>query len=147
MSGYTSSLLDGIAGLLAEAGIGVWRPDGVIGAGETGIFRAVMPDTPDRALCLTAYPVTDDDTTDAITGVQARMRAGPAVDDIDDLADDVFDLLHNRQHYMVGGVGGIHVSLSWRQSQAWIGQDTRGRLELAANYYFRTVRSGTYLID
>ncbi|MFG2963585.1 minor capsid protein [Streptomyces sp. NPDC048288] len=144
MTGYTSSLLDGIASLLAGAGVGAWRPDDVIGPGETGIYRAVMPDTPDRALCLTAYPVTDDDTTDAITGVQVRMRAGPAADGVDDLADVVFDLLHNRQHYEVGG---IHVALSWRQSQAWIGQDTKGRLELAANYYFRTVRSGTYLID
>jgi hypothetical protein len=142
---YTSNLLDGIAGLLAEAGVGVFRPDGMVGADETGIFRAVMPDQPDRALGLTAYPVEDSEHTDAITGVQIRMRAGPGdVDAIDDLADAVFDALHNRQHYEVGGV---HVALSWRQSQAWIGQDTHGRMELTSNFYFRTVRSGSHLID
>ncbi|MEU9921869.1 minor capsid protein [Streptomyces griseoluteus] len=145
MSGYTSSLLDGIASLLAEAGVGAWRPDGVLQDGETGIFRATMPDAPDQALALTAYPVTDDDTTDAITGVQVRMRASPDdVDAIDDMADLVFDALHNRQHWKAGGV---HVALSWRESQAWIGQDTHGRMELTANYYFRTTRSGSHLID
>ncbi|MCG7203954.1 minor capsid protein [Streptomyces arenae] len=144
MSAYTSSLLDGIAALLSNAGVASWRPDEVIGPGETGIFRAVMPDSPDRALCLTAYPVADDDTTNALTGVQVRIRAGQDVDEVDDLADAVFDQLHNRQHYALNG---IHVVLSWRQSQAWIGQDTKGRMELTSNYYFRTVRSGTYLID
>ncbi|MFD4788799.1 minor capsid protein [Streptomyces sp. NPDC058459] len=145
MSGYTSSLLDGIAGLLAEADIGVWRPDSVLQDGEVGIFRATMPDSPDRALALTAYPVTDDDTANAITGVQVRMRAGPdGVDAIDDMADVVFDVLHNRRHFEVGGV---HVALSWRNSQGWIGQDSQGRMELTANYYFRTTRSGSHLID
>ncbi|MFJ6566221.1 minor capsid protein [Streptomyces sp. NPDC091292] len=144
MSGYTSSLLDGIAGLLAEAGVGVFRPGGAIGDGETGIFRAVMPDQPDRAIGLTAYPVEDTDLTDAITGVQIRMRAGRDPDAIDDMADALWDALHNRQHYELGG---IHVALSWRQSQAWIGQDAHGRMELTSNFYFRTTRPGSHLID
>lgn len=144
MSGYTSNLLDGIAGLLAEAGVGVWRPDDVIEDPDTGIFRGVMPDKPDRALGLTAYPVEDTDLTDAITGVQIRMRTGRDPDAIDDLADSVWGVLHNRRQYRVGD---IYVALSWRQSQAWIGQDTQGRMELTANFYFRTVRSGSHLID
>jgi hypothetical protein len=141
---YTSSLLDGIAGLLDEAGVGVFRPDAVVSDPDTGIFRGVMPDAPERALGLTAYPVEDTDLTDAITGVQIRMRAGRNPDAIDDLADAVFAALHNRQHYELGG---IHVALSWRQSQAWIGQDAHGRMELTSNFYFRTVRSGPHLID
>lgn len=144
MSGYTSSLLDGIAGLLAEAGVGVFRPDGVVSDPDTGIFRGVMPDLPERALGLTAYPVEDSDLTDAVTGVQVRMRAGRDPDAIDDLADAVFDALHNRRHYRLGSV---IVALSWRQSQAWIGQDARQRMELTSNYYFRTTRSGPHLID
>ena len=144
MSGYTSSLLDGIAGLLAEADIGVFTPDTVIENPETGIFRGVMPDQPDRAIALTAYPVEDTDQPNAITGVQIRMRAGRDPDAIDDMADAVKDLLHNRRYY---DCGSVRVVLSWRQSQAWIGQDAHGRMELTANFYFRTVRSGTYLID
>jgi hypothetical protein len=142
---YTSSLLDGIGGLLEGAAVGIFDPDTVIGPDQTGIFRGVMPDEPDRAIGLTAYPVEDTDLPDAITGVQIRMRAGPSdVDAIDDMADAVFNALHNRQHYKADG---IHVALSWRESQAWIGQDTHGRMELTANYYFRTTRSGAHLID
>lgn len=144
MSGYTSQLLDGIAGLLADAGVGLWQPDGVIDNPDTGIFRGVMPDQPERALGLTAYPVEDTDLTDTITGVQIRMRAGRDPDAIDDMADEVWNALHNRRHYVINGVP---VALSWRQSQAWIGQDAHGRMELTANYYFRTTRAGTYLID
>lgn len=144
MSGYTNSLLDGIAGLLEVAGIGLFRPDQVIEDPDTGIFRGVVPDTPERAIGITAYPVEDTDLTDAITGVQFRMRAGRAPDAIDDMADAVFDALHNRRHYVVNGVS---IVLSWRQSQAWIGQDAHGRMELTSNFYFRTDRPGTYLID
>ena len=144
MSGYTSSLLDGIAGLLEEAGVGVFRPDDVVTDPDTGLFRGVMPDTPERAIGITAYPVEDTDRTDTTIGVQLRMRAGRGPDAVDDLADAVRDALHMRRHYVVGG---ISVVLSWRESQAWIGQDAHGRMELTSNYYFRTSRAGTYLID
>ncbi|MFF8408978.1 minor capsid protein [Streptomyces omiyaensis] len=144
MSGYTSSLLDGLGVLIDGAGIAVWRPDGVIGPAETGLYDAVVPPEPDRAIGMTAYPVEDTDLTDAITGVQFRLRAGRNPADVRDLADALFDLLHNRQHYRLGD---IHVALSWRQSQAWIGQDDHGRMELTSNFYLRTTRSGTYLND
>jgi hypothetical protein len=144
VSGYTSSLLDGIAGVLVTAGVGIFQPDTVITDPDTGIFRGVMPDSPDRAIGLTAYPVEDSDLTDAATGVQFRMRTGRDPDAIDDMADAVFNAFHNRQHYEINGV---HVALSWRQSQAWIGQDAHGRMELTSNFYFRTTRSGAFLID
>ncbi|MFE5591443.1 minor capsid protein [Streptomyces sp. NPDC056549] len=144
MSGYTASLLDGLGVLIDGAGIAVWRPDGVIGPAEIGLYSAVVPAEPDRAIGMTAYPVEDTDLTDAITGVQLRIRAGRNPGDVLDLADALFGLLHNRQHYELGG---IHVALSWRQSQAWIGQDDHGRMELTSNYYLRTTRPGTYLID
>ncbi|MGY0023757.1 minor capsid protein [Streptomyces sp. YJ-C3] len=144
MSGYTSTLLDGIAVLLADAGAGVFRPDGAIADEETGIYRAVIPAAPDRALGLTAYPVEDTHLTDATTGVQIRMRAGRDPDAVDDLADAVFNVLHGRENY---DAGGVFVELSWRQSQAWIGQDEHGRMELTSNYYLRTTRPGPHQQD
>lgn len=141
---YTNSLLNGIAQLLDDAEAGTFDDTRVLTADETGIFRAVMPDQPDRAIAITDYPVEDTDLTDAITGVQFRLRAGRDPDAIGDMQDVVFNTFHNRRHYEINGV---HIALSWRQSQAWIGQDAHGRMELAANYYFRTARSGTYLID
>lgn len=134
---YTNSLIEGLAGLIADAGIAVYRPDGVYVDGETGITEAVMPDTPDRIVCLTPYPVEDGALTDTVTGVQARLRAGRDPRDVNALSDDLFGLLHGLQQTTVGGV---YVALAWRQSEAWIGQDTKGRMEKTANYYLRTTR-------
>jgi hypothetical protein len=137
-------LLTGIAVLLDAEGLGTYSPDDVLPDDATAIVLARVPDTPDRVICLTPYPVADDDTANAITGIQVRMRAGTDPTALVQLGNDLFGLLHNRQHYTAGTA---RVQLSWRQSQAWIGQDDRGRMELTANFYFRTTRSGPYLID
>ncbi|MGW7198453.1 minor capsid protein [Streptomyces chryseus] len=142
--GYTSDLLGGLAALLDGASLATYRPSGVYTAPETGITFSVMPDAPDRAMCLTSYVVKDSDLTDAITGVQIRMRAGRDPRAVADLADGLFDLLHNRRGLVLGGV---HVALIWRQSQALMGQDANGRMELAANYYARTTRSAPHLYE
>lgn len=139
---YTVDLAEGLADLLAAGSLAVYRPDGLYGPGETGIYLGVSPPEPDRAVTLTAYPVEDSDLTDAVTGVQVRLRAGRDTRDVDTLADALFGLLHNRSGYRVRG---IYVALSWRQSQAWIGQDTHGRMELSANYYLRTTRTAPHL--
>jgi hypothetical protein len=146
MSGETHDvdLLQGVAELLAAAGIGVYNPSGPLPAGATGLVLGRMPDGPDRAIALNPYPVADDDSTDSVTGIQARMRTGTDITALVQLANDVFNVLHNRRDYRVRGV---QVEVSWRNSQAWIGQDARGRMELTGNYYFRTVRSGPHLID
>ncbi|MBT2509895.1 hypothetical protein J7I98_29340 [Streptomyces sp. ISL-98] len=142
--GYTSDLLGGLATLVEGTGLAMYRPDGIYAATETGITFTVMPDEPDRVLCLTAYPVEDTDLTDATTGIQIRMRAGRDPRDLDAIADALFDLLHNRRGLVLGGV---HVALIWRQSQALMGQDQHGRMELAANFYARTTRPSPHLYE
>ncbi|MEU9640946.1 minor capsid protein [Streptomyces sp. NPDC048188] len=141
---HDADLFRGVAELLDTEGVGTYDPDAVLPADVTGIVLGKVPDGPDRVLGLTPYPVADDDSTDSVTGIQARMRWGTDAAGLVQLADDVFNVLHNRRSYTVRGVW---VEISWRQSQAWIGQDTRGRMELVANYYLRTVRSGPHLID
>lgn len=142
---FTRALVDGLAALLQEAGLGKYRPNGAaFAAGDTAIVAGVMPEAPDRVLLLTPYTVEDTDLPDGITGVQIRMRAGPDPREVGDLADDVFDRLHNRRHYQLGSV---HVALSWRESQAPLGQDLHGRHELTSNYYLRASRPGTNLYE
>ncbi|AZM46567.1 hypothetical protein DMB38_12755 [Streptomyces sp. WAC 06738] len=142
--GYTSDLLRGLAALIADAGHGVYDPDGTYGPDQTGITIAVVPDSPDKIICLTPYPVEDTGQTDVITAVQIRLRAGRDPTVLEDLADEIRDLLHGREHYQLGGV---RVALSWRASQVPIGQDTHGRTELTANYYLRATRPGPNLTD
>ncbi|MFG2277515.1 minor capsid protein [Streptomyces asoensis] len=146
MSGEThdADLLQGVAELLALEGIGLYSPTTALPADATGIVLGRVPDGPDRVIGLTPYPVADDDSTDSVTGIQARLRAGTNALDVVQLANDVFTALHNRRSY---DAHGVRVEISWRNSQAWIGQDSRGREELTSNYYFRTVRPGAHLND
>ncbi|MGX1116410.1 hypothetical protein RKD37_001773 [Streptomyces ambofaciens] len=139
---HDADLFRGVAELLDAQGVGTYDPDAVLPADVTGIVLGKVPDGPDRVLGLTPYPVADDDSTDSVTGIQARMRWGTDAAGLVTLADDVFNVLHNRRSYTARGVW---VEISWRNSQAWIGQDTRGRMELVGNYYFRTVRTGPHL--
>ena len=141
---HDADLLQGVAELLALEGVGVYLPSAALPADATGIVLGRVTDGPDRVIGLTPYPVADDDSTDSVTGIQARMRAGVNPLDVVQLANDVFTALHNRRSY---DAHGVRVEISWRNSQAWIGQDSRGREELTSNYYFRTVRSGIRLND
>ncbi|MBP5930194.1 hypothetical protein F3K39_19200 [Streptomyces sp. LBUM 1479] len=144
MSTHDADLLQGVAELLNAEDVGTYNPSGVLPTGATGIVLGKMPDGPDLAIGLTPYPVFDDNSTDSVTGVQARMRAGTDPVAVVQLANDVFTVLHNRRSY---NARSVRVEISWRNSQAWIGQDTHGRMELVANYYFRTIRSGPHLTD
>ncbi|QRV28817.1 hypothetical protein I6J39_16985 [Streptomyces californicus] len=134
---YTVDLLQGLAELMAGGGLGVYRPDAPIRPGETPIILGAMPEEPARVYALTPYPVEDTDTTDAITAVQIRYRAGPDLREVWALADGAFRLLHERRSYRLRSV---YVALSWRESAGPMGQDTHGRHELTSNFYFRTTR-------
>lgn len=142
---WTTDLLDGLARLIAGAGVGVYRDTGIYTTGEVGITVTAVPDQPDQIIAITPYDVdSTSGTTDVVQGVQFRFRAGPDPRVVIDREDVVFELLHGREHTEVGGV---HVALTWRQSSAWIGKDPRGRNELTANYYLRAVRPAPLLIE
>lgn len=142
---YTGDLVDGIAQLLQLADIAVYRPTGpAYTAAETGITVSTIPDAPNRLICLTPYMVDDSDLTDAIVGVQVRMRAGTNPLDLLALADAVFDQLHNRRNSVFGETS---VALMWRQSEAPMGQDAHGRDERTANYYAQVSRPGAHLYE
>ncbi|MGC5343645.1 minor capsid protein [Streptomyces sp. DT171] len=135
---YTADLIEGLADLLAGQGLGTYGPpDEPYPTKGTAIVLGVMPAQPDRVLCLTPYPIEDTGGPEAITAVQVRVRAGRDPRAVYNLADEVFDVLDGREHYRLRGVP---VSLSWRQSEASLGLDSSGRMELTANYYFRTLR-------
>jgi hypothetical protein len=141
---WTNQLVTGLAELIAGAGLGTWRETGVYTDAETGITIAVVPATPDRIICLTPYPIEDGPLTAGITAVQLRCRAGRDPRDVQAMADELRDLLHNRQHTTVGD---IHCELIWRQSQAWIGLDSADRQEITANYYVRAANPSAHLDD
>lgn len=140
---YTGDLLDGLAQYLAAAGVGVYRADGVFAATDTAIVVGVMPSAPDRVVCLTAYPVTDDAAlTDTTTGVQVRTRTGPDPRTTDALDDAAFDVL---QGASLLAFGAAQVRLITRVSGAPMGADAAGRIERSSNYYVRANRPALHL--
>ncbi|WP_369377661.1 minor capsid protein [Streptomyces sp. cg36] len=140
---YTVDLLDGLALLLAEHGLGVYRPDGVYAPGETAITIAATPPAPDRVICLSAYPVTESPVlTDTTTGVQVRTRTSSDPREVDALDDQVHALLHGSGPHTFGAVP---VQLVYRVSAAPIGADASGRWERTSNYYARAHRAGPNL--
>ncbi|PSJ29826.1 hypothetical protein B7P34_04765 [Streptosporangium nondiastaticum] len=140
---YTTDLLDGLARLLHEQGVGTYRPEGVYLPGETAITVAVMPPAPDRAICLSAYAVADSPVlTDTTTGVQVRTRAGADPREVDALDDAVYELVHASGPHLFGSV---RVQLITRASGAPIGADSSGRMERTSNYYARAHRRAPHL--
>ncbi|MFF2014003.1 minor capsid protein [Streptomyces sp. NPDC058195] len=136
---YTTELVEGLAELLAELGLGRYGPpDEPYPATGTAIVLGVMPAAPDRVICLTPYVIEDTGGTDAITAVQVRMRAGRDPRDVYAVADAVYAALHGRERVTLRSVP---VALMWRQSETSLGLDANGRMEISANYYARTTRA------
>lgn len=135
--GYTRDLVTGIAALLADAGLGVYDPDGIYSEGMQAITYGAMPEEPTRVICLTTYQVEDTGLPDVITGMQVRMREGLDPNAVLDLADLVRDELHGRERLKFGAT---NVGLIWRESEGPMGQDPHGREEISATYYIRATR-------
>lgn len=140
----TSDLLEGIAWQLHNAGIGVYRPDGVYAAGDIGIVLKVVPVAPDRVIVLNTYTPGNTDHPDQPLGtvaVQMRFRGRPNKPlDTDDTKDAAFNLLQGQEQYRYGTVQALAVT---RFSSMPMGQDTSKRLEHIDNYYVETETPAT----
>ncbi|GGO54109.1 minor capsid protein [Streptomyces lasiicapitis] len=128
----TAEVIDSLARLLTEQYVAVYRPDGVYAAGETAITDTVMPEQPNRVVCLTVYGVEESAAlTDCAFAVQVRTRAGPDPREVAALDEDVFTVLHGLRHLALPTA---RITLARRVSTAPLGADTVGRLERTSNY-------------
>jgi hypothetical protein len=136
---FTADLLDGLAQMLADAGVGVWRPTGAYAAAERAIVIGAMPPEPDAVIVLASFPVDDDPSlSDSVVGVQVRCRGLHAASAATDSADAVFDLWHGAAHLSAGGV---RIVQALRQSSATPFLDeTARRWETSDNYYLSVHR-------
>lgn len=137
-------LLTGIAQMIGTSGIGVYNPSGVYAATDTGIIFKNMPAKPDRAIVLTAVPLTD--MTMIPVGkmlVQVRTRGLPNNPlDVDDLGDAVFDLLHGVTNTTMGST---HIIQCLRNSSVPMGVDGNQRWERVDHFYIDMDYPGTPL--
>lgn len=137
MSGFQTNFVVGFAALLSSAGVGTWRSDGsAYLASETAIFLKVMLSSPDNAICLTAYPISDAPTlADSVIGLQVMTRAAGQdprmVDDLADLAFDQLQALHD-----VTLSTGVRVEGEvGRRSSVSLGQDDLKRWGRVDNFH------------
>lgn len=131
---FTTDVLEGVAQWLSSAGIGTWRSTGVYTADETGIVLRAQPQTPDRVLTLSTYSLSDDPSlSDSVVGLQVITRWGggdPRPND--DLADQVFDLLHGATQVDLST--GLRVVQALHRSGTSLGQDANQRWRTSSNY-------------
>lgn len=144
---WTETLLTGLAEMLHDAGVGRWEsdPEAPIADGATpAIVLIVLPEQPERLICLTDYPVTDTPgLSEAIVGVQVRVRGGRNPLTASAPRDGVYAALHGRQAFVLGADTDYPVTVShiYRQSAAPIGPDSQGRQERVENYYVHVNRA------
>lgn len=142
---WTVDLVTGVAEMLAAAEVGAWRPTGTYVDGETAIVLGPPPQSPERAVALTSYPVSDDaELSDVVVGLQVRFRGSRDPRDVDDLADAVYEVLHGARGLVLGGV---HTAQIYRQSALPLGLDGNARPERADNYYLQAARPTAWRTD
>jgi hypothetical protein len=143
---FQADLLIGFAQLLAAAGLGTWTPSAGYPAGATGIVLDDTPETLDRAIQLSSYPVTEDTTFggDDI-GLQVIVRWGGA-DPLPSrrLDEQIFQALHGRSHFTLPT--GLRITSCSRRSAASLGKDGSKRWSRSANYYVHVHHPSTYRV-
>lgn len=132
--GFTTDLMTGLALNLQAADIGTWRANGAYQAAETGIVLRVLPDQPDRVICLATYGVNDAPVEGMDTiGLQVRTRwEGVDPRDGDNLADDIFEHWHSAHDVTLPG--GVFVKQILRRSAVSGGIAGTGSLDGARRW-------------
>lgn len=130
-------LCTGLAQMLNDNGVGVYKPAGGYVPTDTAIFIKNLGESPDRAIAITAYATVDDPKINNTKfRVQFWTRGVPNNSlDVDDVADAIFLLLQGMEHVQFGTV---HVVQALRVSSSSLGTDTNSRTERSDNYEFDT---------
>lgn len=134
----TTDLLNGIAQMLADAGVVTRRTDGSdFTDGETALSFKNLPATPDRVVVLSPFGAHSDQPqiTLGTQPIQVRCRGTSDPWDVEDLADAAFDVLHGAANLTFGSV---HVVQILRVNSIPLGMDEQDQ---------RWQRSDNYDID
>lgn len=134
---WLNDLRKGVAVATAaeSGGVLTFLSTGTYPAGQVGIYGMLMPPTPDEAVALHLYPLTDD--LEVVVGVQFKYRAATE-DRLGVIEECLFDSWRQRGADTLNGVSMILCSWS---SGAALGQDSNGRLTRTANFYMTAHRA------
>lgn len=126
-----TTLIRGIAALIAESGAGVWSTTTAYAASQVGIYDGTIPEDTIEGIGLAAYPVDDPVHSTSTIGVQVTFRSTSKAA-LRDRAETVFDALHA----MWGrDLGTLRLEHLLRRSSADLGIDEQGAFRRTDNYY------------
>lgn len=130
--------------LASAAGGSVGKWGGPFALTDVGIVDGSLPSTPDNALALGSYSLSDDPTnSDSLIGLQITARAkGQDPRGTERLTGKVYDQLHGLTNVLLPG--GVYVVQCYRQSWTSLGQDENSRWREASNFYVTVHRPSKY---
>lgn len=128
------TLLEELAWLLAELGLGTFNSDG--SAGGT-IFLATLPSTPDRCMAVARYGGAESDSKNPYDELSVQVRCrGPAADAraAEQDAQAVYDALHGLgMRELTPGGTWLQLAICGGGGPVYIGRDQNGRHEYTVN--------------
>lgn len=130
-----TDLAVGFATMISGSKIATYRADGsAYLASETAIVFKDMPASPDRVVCITPVPMTDQTVIPlGMVLVQVKTRGLPGRPlDVDDLGDAIFDLVHGARNTVMGSTTVVQIL---RNSSVPMGVDAAKRWERVDHYY------------
>lgn len=128
------TLLEELAQLLADLGLGTYNADGTPGG---TIYHPLLPASPDRCLAIARYGSSESDSVhpwDSLN-VQIRVR-GPRADARIAEADAqaVYDALHGLGDRELAGGTWLELAVCTQGGPVYIGPDANGRHEWTVNF-------------
>ncbi len=139
---YEKDFLTGLAQMISDSSIAVYRPTGAYAAGERAVVFGGWPQAPDACIVLNYTPVTDGVQVPMGKGILEVHSRGVPGDPFgpSDLAIPVFDLIHNMQNQTFGT---SHVIQILRDHVAPLEQDAVKRFRRVDIYYADLDAPGT----
>jgi hypothetical protein len=132
----------GFGQYLAAQEIGEWG--GPFSLTDTGIVDGGLPSTPENAIALASYSISDDPTnSDSVIGLQVTVRAkGQDPRPTGRMTSKVYDQLHGMTSVRLPG--GVYVVQCYRQSWTSLGQDENNRWREVSNFYVTVHRPSKF---
>lgn len=130
--------------LASAAGGSVGKWGGPFATADVGIVDGALPSSPENALALGSYSLSDDPTlSDSVIGLQVTTRAkGQDPRGTERMTARVYDQLHGLTN--VSLPGGVYVVQCYRQSWTSLGQDENSRWREVSNFYVTVHRPSKF---
>lgn len=128
-----SDIVTGLAQLLNDLGLAVYKPAGGYAATDVAVVFGELPTSPDTAVGITLYGSTDE-VKENLSRYRVQLWTRGAANNslgASSIASPIFDALQGREGFQLGSV---YVVQMFRTSLMPMGMDANKRYERSDNY-------------